>query len=93
MIRTFLVVDVALLGLALLSIGVAHVNLHGWNPLLALGFAALKAVLIVLFFMELRVTRGMPRIVALAGVLWLAILLVGTLDDVLTRNWLPMPGK
>jgi cytochrome c oxidase subunit 4 len=93
MIRTFVIVDALLLALALVSIGLAHVNLYGWNPVLALGIAAIKAALIALFFMELRLTRGMSRIVALAGVLWLAILLVGTLDDVLTRSWLPVPGK
>jgi hypothetical protein len=44
-------------------------------------------------FMELRTSRGMPRVVALAGLLWLGILLVGTLDDRVTRNWLPVRGK
>jgi hypothetical protein len=30
---------------------------------------------------------------AVAGLLWLSILLAGTLDDVITRGWLPVPGK
>ena len=93
MTRTVVVIDGLLIGLALLTIGVAHLNLQGWNSVLAMGIAGAKAALIALFFMELRSTRGMPRIVALAGLLWLAILLVGTLDDLLTRNWLPVPGK
>jgi len=93
MTRTVFLIDVVLIGLALLTIGIAHVNLQGWNSVLAMGIAVAKAVLIALFFMELRSSRGMPRVVALAGLLWLAILLVGTLDDVLTRNWLPVPGK
>jgi hypothetical protein len=31
--------------------------------------------------------------VALVAVFWLAIMLAGTLDDVLTRGWMPMLGR
>jgi hypothetical protein len=27
------------------------------------------------------------------ALLWLAILIVGTMDDVLTRGWIAVPGK
>jgi cytochrome c oxidase subunit IV len=92
--RTFLLVDAALLLLALTSIGLARIDLHGWNAVSALTIAAIKAVLIALFFMELRfVSAALPRLVAIAALLWLAILLFGTLDDVLTRGWLATPGK
>jgi hypothetical protein len=33
------------------------------------------------------------RLVAVVALLWLGILIVGTLDDVITRGWLPVPGK
>jgi caa(3)-type oxidase subunit IV len=57
--------------------------------------AAAKAVLIALFFMELKFPQAgrLPRLVGAVAVLWLGFLVVGTLDDVLTRNWLPTPGK
>ncbi len=71
----------------------ALLYLVDWHPVLALGLASLIAVLSAWFFMELRLTRGLPRLVAVASLLWLAILITGTLDDVLTRNWLPLPGK
>jgi hypothetical protein len=35
----------------------------------------------------------MIRLVAMIALLWLAILIVGTMDDVLTRGWIPVPGK
>ena len=91
--RTTLLVGAVLLLLTGTTIVVAHVNLHGWNPLVGLGIAATKALLIALFFMHLRVSPGMTRLVGLAALLWLSILLVGTLDDVLTRSWLVVPGK
>jgi cytochrome c oxidase subunit 4 len=91
--RTYILLDGALLLLALASIGLAHVNLHGWNDAVALAIAAAKAALIALFFMELKFASGLHRLVGAAAILWLAILLLGTLDDVLTRGWLPVPGK
>jgi len=91
--RTLLIVDMALLVLALLTIGIAQVNLHGWNQVVALGIAVCKAILIALFFMELKSASPLHRLVGLAAIMWLLILLLGTLDDVLTRGWLPTPGK
>ena len=91
--RTILIVGAVLLLLTGTTIAVAHVNLHGWNPLVGLGIAATKALLIALFFMHLRASPGMTRLVGLAALLWLGILIVGTLDDFLTRSWLAVPGK
>jgi caa(3)-type oxidase subunit IV len=56
----------------------------------ALGIAAVKAGLIVLFFMEAHYS---PGLVAVAALLWFGLLLGGTLDDVVTRGWLAVPGK
>ncbi|HEY3061434.1 MAG TPA: cytochrome c oxidase subunit 3 [Chloroflexota bacterium] len=72
---------------------VALLYLVDWPPFVTLGLASAIAVLGAWFIMGLRRTRGVPRLVAAAGVVWLAILIAGTLDDVLTRNWLPLPGK
>ena len=88
-----LLVDAALLILTGLTILLAHVNLGGFNAVVALLIAATKATLIALFFMELRTSPPMTRIVGLAALLWLGILIVGTMDDVVTRGWLPVPGK
>ena len=91
--RTTLLVGGALLLLTVATIALAQVPLHGWNAPIALGIAAAKALLIAGFFMHLRNSSGMTRLVGLAALLWFGLLLVGTLDDVLTRNWLPVPGK
>ena len=91
--RTMLLVDAVLLLLVAASVLLARVDLRGWNGVLAILIGALQAALIALFFMELRFARPLPRLVGLIAILWLGFLLVGTLDDVLTRNWLPIPGK
>jgi cytochrome c oxidase subunit 4 len=92
-VRTYLVVCASLLVLTTVTVALAHVDLRGLNSAAALGIAGLKAVVIALFFMHLRASPSMTRIVSLAGLLWLAILIVGTLDDIVTRGWLPAPGK
>jgi cytochrome c oxidase subunit 4 len=90
---TAVVVCVALLVLTGVSIAVAYLGLGGWNAVINLSIAAVQTVLIGAFYMRLRYIRGLPRLVVVAALLWFAILLVGTLDDVLTRGWLPVPGK
>src|SRR5437879_1347574 len=91
--RTYLTVCALLLVLTGGSVAVAHVDLRGWNTLIALLVAAIQAVLIGQFLMHLRWSPPVIRLVAMAGVVWLAILLAGTMDDILTRGWLPIPGK
>ena len=45
---------VALLILTGLTVGAARVNLHAWNPVVALAIASVKAMLVVLFFMHVK---------------------------------------
>ena len=86
-------ITVVLIVLTLLNVGLAMVNLHGFNSAVALLIAAVEVVIMALTFMRLRGSPAMTRLVGVAGLFWLAILLSGTLDDVLTRGWLPVPGK
>jgi cytochrome c oxidase subunit IV len=53
----------------------------------ALGIAVFKAVLVVLFFMHVRHGTRLTGVVVLSGVFWLAILLIITMSDYLTRGW------
>jgi len=91
--RTYVLVAAVLLVLTGVTIAVAFLPLGSWHTPVALGIAALKTVLIGWFFMHLRVSTPTTRLAALAGLFWLAIMLAGTLDDVVTRGWLPVPGK
>jgi cytochrome c oxidase subunit 4 len=89
----YLMVTVVLLLLTVVNVGLAHVPLGGWNTAIALAIAASEVALMALFFMHLRWSLAITRLAGVAALLWLAILIVGTLDDVLTRGWLPAPGK
>jgi cytochrome c oxidase subunit 4 len=91
--RTAVLVCAALLALTGVSIGLASLGLGGWSAFATLMVAAVQAVLVGAFYMRIRYAGGLPRLVVVAALLWFAILLVGTLDDVLTRGWLSAPGK
>ncbi len=90
---TYLLVCAALLVLTFATYEAAFLNLGVWQTVVALGIAAVKAILIVLYFMHARYSTGITRVVIAGGLLWLGILMVGTLDDVITRGWPGVPGK
>jgi len=90
-VRVYVGIFLALLVLTALTTGVAFVNLGPWNTVVALAIAVAKMMLVVLFFMHVRSSSSLTRIVILAGFFWLAILIAFTLTDVSTRYWSPTP--
>lgn len=85
--KTFAAIFAALLLLTATTVWVAFINLGWFNPFAALVIACTKAVLVALFFMELRHSSRVTKITVGAGLFWLGILLVLTLSDYLTRWW------
>jgi cytochrome c oxidase subunit IV len=90
-VRTYVLVFVALLLLAGLTTGAAYIDLGAFNTVIALTIAAIKMCLVALFFMHLLYSHGLTRVVAFAGLFWLALMISGTLGDVFTRSWLTGP--
>jgi cytochrome c oxidase subunit 4 len=74
-----------LLGLLLLTVGIAYIDLGAMNTAVAMLISLAKGALILLFFMHLRHGSGLIRVAAMAGVFWLGILFVLALSDFLTR--------
>ena len=91
--KLYISVFVALIALTALTTGVAFINLGKWNTVVALAIAVCKASLVVLFFMHLRWSSNLLRIVVASSLLWLAILIGLTLSDVFTRDWTPVPSN
>ncbi|MFZ3217779.1 MAG: cytochrome C oxidase subunit IV family protein [Candidatus Acidiferrales bacterium] len=102
-VKTYLGVFVALLALTALTTGVAFIDfgeLHTGirlldmiplNTVAALAIAVAKMLLVILFFMHVKYSSGLTKIVVLAGFFFLAILVALTLSDELTRGWSPEP--
>lgn len=76
---------VALMVLLGVTVGVAHFHLGAWSAPVALAIAALKTVLIGTIFMHLNTESPLVRLFAVAGFLWLALMLSITLSDYETR--------
>jgi cytochrome c oxidase subunit 4 len=92
-IKNYALVFVSLLILTLATTLVATIDLGPFNVVMALFIAVVKMVLVALFFMHLRHSTILTKVVVGGGMLWLAILLVLSLADFSTRGWLPVPGK
>ena len=84
----------ALLVGTLLTVLAAKVDLGMMNDVVALGIAATKAMLVILFFMHVRDSTRLIALTAVGGFLWLAILIGITLLNYVTLGTvLPVPGK
>ena len=87
-VRTYTLVFLALIVLTGVTTAVAYIDLGPFSVVVALAIAVLKMLLVALFFMHLRHSTILTRIVVGGGLLWLAILIVLSLSDFLTRGWL-----
>jgi cytochrome c oxidase subunit IV len=89
-VKVYITVWASLLLLTALTTGVAYIDLGTFNTVAALTIAVAKMLLVVLFFMHMKYTPGIPRIVMVAAIFWLAIMMSITLADELTRGWTPV---
>lgn len=80
----------ALMVLTAVTVAVAYVNLGSVNPVVALGIATLKATLVVLFFMHVKESSQLTKVIVVSGFFFLAILIGLTMSDYATRGLLPM---
>jgi cytochrome c oxidase subunit 4 len=90
-VKTYLLIFASLIGLTLLTTAVAFVDLGPFNTVVALAIAFSKMLLVIFFFMHLRHSGGLIRIVLLSGFFWLVLLIALTTSDYRTRNWTPSP--
>jgi cytochrome c oxidase subunit 4 len=91
-LKIYLVIFFTLLALTATTVGVAFVDMGGHlNTVVAISIAVFKAMLVVLYFMHLRYSGHLLKLVAASGLLWLTILLSLTMSDYLTRNWIVQP--
>jgi cytochrome c oxidase subunit 4 len=92
-VRTNFVIFGLLLVLLLATVGAAYVPLGPLQFPVAMTIAAIKAVLIALYFMHALHSHRLTLVICTASLLWLAIMIALTLNDYQTRGWLEIPGK
>lgn len=90
----YLWVFIALMVLTVLTVWVAYFDFGVLNDVVALAIAMTKALLVVLFFMHVKYSTRLTALTAVAGLVWLGILIGLTLNDYLTRmDLIAVPGK
>ena len=88
-VKTYALVLITLLVLTVLTTYVATVDLGAFSVVVALVIAVTKMCFVALFFMHVRYSTRLTRLVIIGGLMWLAILLLLTLTDFFTRGWVP----
>ena len=82
----------ALMVLTAITVTVAFINLGPLNFPVALAIAILKATLVVLFFMHVKYSSRLTKMVVGMAVFFLRILVLLTMSDYLSRGWFVSPG-
>jgi cytochrome c oxidase subunit IV len=88
-VRTYVLIWLTLTILTFVTFYVSTINLGAFNVIVALGIAVTKMMLVVWFFMHVRTDNPLTKLFVFAGFFWMAILLVFTLGDYFSRDWMP----
>ena len=84
-VRTYVFVLSALLFLTAVTVIVAYANLGAMAAPIAVGIAAVKATLVVLYFMHIRYESPLIALCAAAGFIFIVILVGITMGEVAGR--------
>jgi cytochrome c oxidase subunit 4 len=92
-VMTYVLVFLALIAATVITTAVAFVDLGPFSVVVALAIAICKMLLVVLFFMHVRHSTKLTKLVLLGGVLWFFILIGMTYTDFGSRTWMGVPGR
>jgi cytochrome c oxidase subunit IV len=84
---TYSLVFATLLVGTAITVGAAYVDLGIFNPIVALGIACTKAVIVILFFMHVKYQTKLIKMTVGAGFFTFLVLITMTLTDYMSRAW------
>jgi len=87
-VSVYITIFLSLMVLTALTVFASTKDFGPGNTIIAVSIAALKATLVILFFMHVRYNDNIVRIAVFTGFLWLGIMIVLTLSDYIARGWL-----
>jgi len=70
-----------------LTVVAAKIDLGALNPVIALGIACTKAVIVILFFMHVKYQSKLIKLTVSAGFFTFLVLVTMTLSDYISRAW------
>jgi caa(3)-type oxidase subunit IV len=92
-VKTYVLAYVAMLVLFAANIAIAFLNLGWGNMFIGLVIALLEVAVLVLVLMQAYYEKPLIHLVMGGAILWFLILVTLTMNDYITRNWLPVSGK
>ena len=87
--RVYLTIWALLLVFTAITVVVAGIDLGVMNVVVMLGIAVAKAMLVILYFMDVRDASRLTRMVVASGFAWFALVVLFTMADVVTRAGFP----
>ncbi len=85
-LKTYLAVGIALLILTAVTVGVSFIDLGGWNAIVAMAIASVKALLVAFIFMHLLYDSKIFLVIFTTAILFLMIFISFIMFDILTRG-------
>lgn len=86
-VKLYVTIWAILIVLTATTVVVAEIELGEWNIVVALLIAVIKATLVILYFMHVKDSSGLTKLIVLAGIFWMAILFGLTFNDYISRGW------
>ena len=71
----------------IITVLAADINLGVFNPIVALGIASTKAVVVILFFMHVKYQSHLIKVTVAAGFFTFLVLVTMSLVDYMSRAW------
>lgn len=91
--KNYFLAYVAMMGLLLLSVLLAFLNMGWVNMFIGLVIATMQAAILALVMMHGLFEKILVRLVIGGSLLWFLILVTLTFADYITRGWVPVAGK
>ncbi len=92
-IRNYLLVFAALMVFTAITVWAAFLEFGPFNNVVAMAIAVTKATLVVLFFMHVKYSTRLTKLIVAGGFIWLGLMFLFTLADYMNRGWLGVAGK
>ena len=83
----YAMVFVSLLVGTVLTVLAAKKDMGVFNPIIALGIACTKAVIVILFFMHVKYQSKLVKLTVASGFFTFLVLITMTLTDYISRAW------
>ena len=90
--RVYYAIFASLMVLTAITVSIAFIPLGRLNFPVALSIAILKATLVVLFFMHVKYSSRLTKLICGTAFFFLLVLFGLTLSDYLSRGWYTAPG-